>query len=174
MRIWGPGRRSRLVTIAAGKNFSRSVLSAARSATGAAHHGRWCLSQLPSVDCHSMLHPCSGSHRSAGSCCWRYLAECGGLFETQVRIERPSDSGNLMEQGPYDQRCRSEVWTCEDTRPLSSRNDVLVFQTAPLDKDVELTGSLIVKLWGVVVRWWAVVGWMFPPSVGTGCRGSNS
>ena len=52
-----------------------------------------------------------------------------------------------MEQGPYDQRCRSEVWTCEDTRPLSSRNDVLVFQTAPLDKDVELTGSLIVKLW---------------------------
>ncbi len=62
-------------------------------------------------------------------------------------IERPSDSGNLMEQGPYDQRCRSEVWTCEDTRPLSSRNDVLVFQTAPLDKDVELTGSLIVKLW---------------------------
>jgi uncharacterized protein len=62
-------------------------------------------------------------------------------------IERPGDSGNLMEQGPYDQRCRPEVWTCEDTRPLSARNDVLVFQTDPLDKDMEVTGRLIVKLW---------------------------
>jgi putative CocE/NonD family hydrolase len=62
-------------------------------------------------------------------------------------IERSGDSGNLMEQGPYDQRCRPETWTCEDTRPLSARNDVLVFETEPLDKDVEVTGSLEVKLW---------------------------
>jgi uncharacterized protein len=62
-------------------------------------------------------------------------------------IERPGDSGNLMEQGPFDQRCRPEIWFCEDTRPLSVRNDVLVFQTEPLDKDVEVTGRLIVKLW---------------------------
>jgi len=62
-------------------------------------------------------------------------------------IERPGDSENLMEQGAYDQRCRPEIWTCEDTRPLSARSDVLVFQTEPLDQDLEVTGRLVVKLW---------------------------
>lgn len=62
-------------------------------------------------------------------------------------IEHPGDSGNLMEQGPFDQRCRPELWFCEDARPLSARNDVLVFQTEPLDRDVEVTGPLTVKLW---------------------------
>ena len=62
-------------------------------------------------------------------------------------IERPGDSGNLIEQGPYDQRCRAELWNCDDTRPLSARNDVLVFETEPLDKDVEVTGPLVMKLW---------------------------
>jgi putative CocE/NonD family hydrolase len=62
-------------------------------------------------------------------------------------IERPGDSGNLIEQGPYDQRCRAELWNCDDTRPLSARNDVLVFETEPLKEDVEVTGPLSVKLW---------------------------
>jgi putative CocE/NonD family hydrolase len=62
-------------------------------------------------------------------------------------IERPGDSGNLMEQGPYDQRCRAELWNCEDTRPLSARNDVLVFETEPLKEDIEITGPLLMKLW---------------------------
>jgi putative CocE/NonD family hydrolase len=62
-------------------------------------------------------------------------------------IERPGDSENFMEQGAYDQRCRPQIWTCDDARPLSARNDVLVFQTEPLDHDLEVTGRLIVKLW---------------------------
>jgi hypothetical protein len=62
-------------------------------------------------------------------------------------IERPGDSENLMELGAYDQRCRADTWTCPDTRPLSARNDVLVFETEPLQQDVEVTGRLIVKLW---------------------------
>jgi len=62
-------------------------------------------------------------------------------------IERPGDSENLMEQGPYDQRCRAELWNCDDTRPLSARNDVLVYETEPLDKDVEVTGPPVMKLW---------------------------
>jgi uncharacterized protein len=62
-------------------------------------------------------------------------------------IEHSGDSGNLMEQGPFDQRCRPELWFCEDARPLSARNDVLVFQTEALDRDVEVTGPLTVKLW---------------------------
>lgn len=62
-------------------------------------------------------------------------------------IERPGDSENLMEQGAYDQRCRLSLWTCDDSRPLSARDDVLVFQTGPLARDIEVTGRLIVKLW---------------------------
>jgi hypothetical protein len=46
-----------------------------------------------------------------------------------------------------DQRCRPTVWNCEDARPLSARRDVLVFQTAPLREDVEVTGRLIVHLY---------------------------
>ncbi len=52
-----------------------------------------------------------------------------------------------MERGAWDQRCRAQFWTCEDERPLSARNDVLVFQTAPLERDMEVTGPIVVKLW---------------------------
>jgi uncharacterized protein len=62
-------------------------------------------------------------------------------------IARPGDSNNLMEQGAYDQRCRPEIWTCDDSRPLSARNDVLVFLTEPLAQEIEVTGRLIVHLW---------------------------
>jgi putative CocE/NonD family hydrolase len=58
-----------------------------------------------------------------------------------------SSQGTLMFQGAADQRCRADFWLCSDTRPLSARNDVVVFQTTPLDADVEVTGRLVVKLW---------------------------
>jgi putative CocE/NonD family hydrolase len=58
-----------------------------------------------------------------------------------------SSQGALMFQGATDQRCRAEFWLCTDSRPLSARSDVLVFQTPPLDSDVEVTGRLVVKLW---------------------------
>ncbi len=58
-----------------------------------------------------------------------------------------SSQGTLMFQGAADQRCRADFWLCSDTRPLSARNDVLVFQTPPLTGDIEVTGRLIVKLW---------------------------
>ena len=58
-----------------------------------------------------------------------------------------SSEGILMSRGAADQRCRADWWSCDDSRPLSARNDVLVFQTPPLEQDVEVTGRLIVKLW---------------------------
>jgi putative CocE/NonD family hydrolase len=58
-----------------------------------------------------------------------------------------SSEGVLMARGAMDQRCRKDFWRCDDERPLSARNDVLVFQTAPLTEDTEVTGRLIVKLW---------------------------
>lgn len=61
--------------------------------------------------------------------------------------ERPGDTANLMERGAWDQRCRPQFWTCDNELPLSSRNDVLVFESAPLVQDMEVTGPLVVKLW---------------------------
>jgi len=58
-----------------------------------------------------------------------------------------SSEGILMFHGAADQRCRKDFWLCDDERPLSARNDVLVFQSPPLDHDLEVTGRLIVKLW---------------------------
>jgi uncharacterized protein len=58
-----------------------------------------------------------------------------------------SSNGVLMFQGAADQRCRRAFWMCEDERPLSARNDVLVFETPPLDHSIEVTGRLVVKLW---------------------------
>ena len=57
-------------------------------------------------------------------------------------------SGNgLMTSGAMDQVCRPQVLGCADRRPLSARNDVLVFETPPLTEDMEVTGRLVVKLW---------------------------
>jgi putative CocE/NonD family hydrolase len=58
-----------------------------------------------------------------------------------------SSQGTLMFQGAADQRCRPDFWLCADSKPLSARNDVLVFQTPPLSGDMEVTGRLVVKLW---------------------------
>ncbi|MBK7927113.1 MAG: CocE/NonD family hydrolase [Bryobacterales bacterium] len=58
-----------------------------------------------------------------------------------------SSEGVLMLRGAQDQRCSPQHWLCKDSLPLSARPDVLVFQTPPLERDIEVTGRLIVKLW---------------------------
>ena len=67
----------------------------------------------------------------------------------------PSIGGNvhnellpgLIDGGGWDQRGRKELFTCKDTLPLAARSDVLVFETPPLDADMEVTGPLVVKIW---------------------------
>ena len=49
--------------------------------------------------------------------------------------------------GPRDQRCSTAIWPCTNDLPLSSRADVLVFQTEALQQDVTIAGPLTVKLW---------------------------
>jgi putative CocE/NonD family hydrolase len=58
-----------------------------------------------------------------------------------------SSATGLMENGGWDQRCREGVIGCSDNLPLAERNDILVFQTIPLDSDLEVTGPIQVKLW---------------------------
>jgi putative CocE/NonD family hydrolase len=54
----------------------------------------------------------------------------------------------VMEGGAYDQREGWQFFGSEPPyRPLAERADVLVFQTAPLPRDVEVTGPIAVTLW---------------------------
>jgi uncharacterized protein len=54
----------------------------------------------------------------------------------------------LMSAGAYDQRTSDAIFGARPPYlPLAARRDVLVFATAPLDADLEVTGPIIVRLW---------------------------
>lgn len=65
------------------------------------------------------------------------------LLPQAARVEQ------IVAAGGWDQRERSDVFGAKPpyTMPLSARHDVLVFQTAPLPRDTEVTGPIEVKLW---------------------------
>lgn len=58
-----------------------------------------------------------------------------------------SAANEILPPGGFDQRCRPGLYGCKDTLPLAARHDVLVFQTAPLAADTEVTGPIGVRLW---------------------------
>ena len=58
-----------------------------------------------------------------------------------------SSGNDIMLQGAWDQRGGPHVWNSPAPIPLSARNDVLVFQSEPLEGDLEVTGELVVHLW---------------------------
>ena len=74
-------------------------------------------------------------------------------FQFDPKHPVPSVGGNVssqmgaMEAGAFDQHCRPDVLGCTDESRLSSRKDVLVFQSSPLAEDMEVTGPLVVTLW---------------------------
>lgn len=53
----------------------------------------------------------------------------------------------FMPAGGFDQRARSGTLAADDTLPLASRPDVLIFVSEPLAVPVEVTGSATVNLW---------------------------
>jgi len=54
----------------------------------------------------------------------------------------------ITPKGGFNQREGPEFFGCTPPYlPLASRSDVLVFQSLPLDDDVEVTGPIVVKLW---------------------------
>ena len=58
-----------------------------------------------------------------------------------------SSTSPVFEPGAYDQRERDDVFGATPPYlPLKSRDDVLVFQTEPLDQDVEVVGPIVVQL----------------------------
>jgi putative CocE/NonD family hydrolase len=54
---------------------------------------------------------------------------------------------DLMPGGGFNQRGGPEIYGARDTLPLSARRDVLVFSTSPLERDTEVTGTVVLKLW---------------------------
>jgi putative CocE/NonD family hydrolase len=67
---------------------------------------------------------------------------------TEMPVPRPVPvTDAIMLQGAYDQKGGPHVWNWQAPIPLAMRTDVVVFQTAPLEQDLEVTGELQVKLW---------------------------
>ena len=58
-----------------------------------------------------------------------------------------SSGGDILLQGAWDQRGGEHIWNWTHSIPLSARRDVLVFQTEPLERDIEVTGEISVTLW---------------------------
>ncbi len=58
-----------------------------------------------------------------------------------------SSNQGLITNGGYDQRPRDDTHASVNRLPLSERRDVLVFRTSPLEADLEVTGTVLVKLW---------------------------
>jgi putative CocE/NonD family hydrolase len=58
-----------------------------------------------------------------------------------------SSNQGLMTNGGYDQRPRDDTHAADSRLPLSERRDVLAFRSAPLAADLEVTGTVEVKLW---------------------------
>jgi putative CocE/NonD family hydrolase len=55
---------------------------------------------------------------------------------------------NILWPGAYDQRERPDFFLCEPPYlPLAARPDVLVYRTAPLSEELEITGTVIARLW---------------------------
>jgi putative CocE/NonD family hydrolase len=81
------------------------------------------------------------------------VAESRTSFTFDPKHPVPTIGGNtssnegLITNGGYDQRSRDNTHAAPDRLPLSERRDVLVFRTAPLDADLEVTGTVVVKLW---------------------------
>jgi putative CocE/NonD family hydrolase len=59
-----------------------------------------------------------------------------------------SAADGVMMPGAYNQMDRSDVLGCNPPYlPLATRNDVIVFRTSPLKRDLEVTGPLTAQLW---------------------------
>ncbi len=53
----------------------------------------------------------------------------------------------IMEPGAYDQRGQRAFFGSRDSLPFNARSDVLSFQTAPLNADLEVTGPITITLY---------------------------
>jgi putative CocE/NonD family hydrolase len=95
----------------------------------------------------------------------RWYLRSGGQLAQQKPGQQQPDSyvfdpdhpvptiGGRFAMGPWsprcvqDQVCKLDYLGCEDAKPLAERSDVLVYQTEPLDAEIEVTGPISATLW---------------------------
>jgi putative CocE/NonD family hydrolase len=77
-----------------------------------------------------------------------------GALSTEQPATEPQDSYVYDPENPTPTMggcncCNPEIvpWGVYDQRPVESRNDVLVYTTPPLERDVEVTGPIVVHLY---------------------------
>jgi putative CocE/NonD family hydrolase len=71
-----------------------------------------------------------------------------GSLSTSAPGEEPSDVYTYDPRDPVMSLCTPHVHPAPyDQRPLDDRRDILVYTSAPLEQDMEVTGSVTVKLW---------------------------
>lgn len=70
---------------------------------------------------------------------------CPGIGSANLQI---TDAPDFVLPGPREQRCRPTMAACRGSAALlQERADVLVFQTEPLPRALEVTGSVVARLW---------------------------
>ncbi|MEW4527624.1 CocE/NonD family hydrolase [Maioricimonas sp. JC845] len=57
-----------------------------------------------------------------------------------------SSGNDILVQGAWNQKGGPHLWNFQEPIPISARNDVLVFQSEPLEEDLEVTGEIEVRL----------------------------
>jgi uncharacterized protein len=106
----------------------------------------WPLARTESVNWH--LHPGGGLSPDEPPAEGRATS-----FQFDPRDPVPTIGGNIssgndiLVQGAWDQKGSDAIWNWPNPIPLSARNDVVVFQSEPLEEDLEVTGELEVQLW---------------------------
>lgn len=75
----------------------------------------------------------------------RYYASRRYAFVAQGIGGNISSGGGIMLQGAWDQRGGEHVRNWQIPIPLSSRNDAVLFQSDPLEEDMEVTGEIEVN-----------------------------
>jgi len=71
----------------------------------------------------------------------------GGNFMEYTRPDYADPVSWMADGGAQDQRANASKPFCRDNLPLATREDVLVFQTQPLEQDIEVSGELLARLW---------------------------
>jgi putative CocE/NonD family hydrolase len=71
----------------------------------------------------------------------------GGVNYFLAPADPPARRAPFVPYGGHDQREQIGVFGCTSDLPIASRADVAVFDTAPLEHDVEVTGTAVVHLW---------------------------
>ncbi len=81
-------------------------------------------------------------------------SEGGAASQFQFDPQKPvptiggniSSGNDILLQGAWNQKGGPHLWNFPEPVPISSRNDILVFQSEPLTDDLEVTGEIEVRL----------------------------